>query len=196
MNIKNWFKGFVVWLIAVTLGCGIVSAWWLPGVTQLETPGLPYLLPERAYISSSDLTWFDPTIRFISFEFLYFSIMIIILSLLSFLMIIINKRIPYRWYYIPSFISFCFTLAISFKQVTYLGKYVPFISSLVLGRVLTISAFIGSVLVSILVYWLLLRGSKKITLYIFSIIIGVSFLYIIYLDFSPYFEAARTKSIC
>jgi 4-amino-4-deoxy-L-arabinose transferase-like glycosyltransferase len=69
------------WAAAVGLGCGLAAFWWLPGVTQLENPGVPHLLPEAGLIYTATLKWFLPSQ--IKAGGLYFSITMLIISLCS-----------------------------------------------------------------------------------------------------------------
>jgi uncharacterized membrane protein len=39
-------KRLLLWVLAVAFGAALVSFWWVPGVTQWENPGIPYLLSE------------------------------------------------------------------------------------------------------------------------------------------------------
>lgn len=134
---------------------GILTAFWsLVGVTGLENPGIPYLLPEAAADTTAKLQWFLPDSKD---AFLHFSIEVLGLSVLGLFGYLIcsllkknNENIKY--YGAASLLLTFVTVILSFGYQIPGFELLPLASGLVPGRILTFTAVTGAISGSYFIY--------------------------------------------
>ncbi|MHB8155978.1 MAG: 6-pyruvoyl-tetrahydropterin synthase-related protein [Desulfocucumaceae bacterium] len=132
-----------IWMAAFALGAGLVSFWWLPGVTQLETPGIPFLLPEAAGTYTATPYWYNPLKREGSWFYFSFSALLLIPAL-TIILYFIERKINKT--YLAILFSFAASIYMSFGLFLPLFKYIPMSSALVPGRVLSYSSLAMAIL--------------------------------------------------
>lgn len=123
-----------LWLVGTGLGAGIVAFWVLPGITHLEDPFVPYLLPGASNYWAARWNWFTPMNRHAG-EF-YFSLALLISALGSLLVIRRNKD---KAFIIAILGAMLFSIYFSFGDAAPLYKYLPMHLSLITGRFLSYS---------------------------------------------------------
>lgn len=155
---------FIHWGLAIAFGAGLAAFWWVPGVTQLETPGIPYLLPEAADNWSATLNWFNPALR--NEGILYFSCSVLSAALVSILWI---KKYPAKCLnqgeilssasstfnnglLVPLFIALVTSILFSFGHNLPFFTCIPLSHVLVPARILTFSAVLTAILGSVFVH--------------------------------------------
>ena len=133
---------YVLTGVAMGVGALLCSFWWVVGVTHFENPSLPFLLEESTVSNSAVLSWFtslDPV------QYFRFAISATVTLIISF---IVYKRYFWRkWTCLPQqliasfsvYLSF-YTILFSFGQNFSLLKLFPFISSMVPGRILSLTS--------------------------------------------------------
>jgi hypothetical protein len=149
--------------LAMGLGALLCSFWWMVGVTELETPGIPYLLEEATVIYSSTWDWF---LTFGEKTVLRFGFSAIICTIFGFLIYKIRSAKKWSKNSTQFVVSFCvyltlFTICFSFGQNFYVLRYFPFIEVLVPGRILSLTAIATAVVTSYLVCQLVSKGLFK-----------------------------------
>lgn len=177
----------VQWTAAIALGCGLAAFWWISGVTQLENPGIPYLLSEATLIYTANLSWFWPLQR--NGGRLYFSLSMLIISLGSIPFLFTGTKQPNpksevafeRVIILLNIILLVLTFIFSFGQNNPVFRYIPFSQSLVPGRVLSLS----SVSAAILSAYVITNVLKRVKIKYLSICLVVIILAITLIDVNP-----------
>lgn len=198
------FRNFIYWGIAVGLGAGLVSFWWMPGVTPFEDPLVPYVLPENALNYAAHFDWF-----FYGYTGdHYFSPILLILSLCSLFLLKINtlnnngslqditdssNQIDTKALIKSLAISLFIILIISFGYHVPILNHLPFSSSIFFGRILTFAIILVLVLIVIFLreLWHLMDTSywRIIRPLVFAFIV-----LIIVLDINPIRDNIRFQS--
>ncbi|MDH7478700.1 MAG: 6-pyruvoyl-tetrahydropterin synthase-related protein [Syntrophomonadaceae bacterium] len=137
----------ILWVIAMGIGAGIGAFWILPGVTNLENPLIPYLLPEVAAAWASNLSWFNPNERMSSGW--YPSTAMVLTAFWPYFLTKKSKQ----GYFIKSLIvvmvlSICFSMGYKFPLI----RILPLNTSLVSMRFLSFSMTIAIILIMYLFY--------------------------------------------
>lgn len=133
---------------------GIITAFWsIVGVTELETPGISYLLVEAALIYTADITWYTT----LSGTFFYFAIPVTIGSLISLFVYSYRSSTKTSEIWEKDYILYCilisfFTIVFSFGLNLPLFEYLPLAESYVPGRILGLTSVSGAILCAYLVY--------------------------------------------
>jgi len=135
------FSDFTLWIMAVALGAGAGAFWSLPGVTHLENPGIPYLLPEACAIYAARWSWFNPAFRYTG-QF-YISLSLLPVALTSAFLVRKNKTGSLIIALLASLVA---SVCLSFGYYFPLFKYIPMHQSLVAGRFLSYSALAATIL--------------------------------------------------
>lgn len=125
---------------ALGVGVGLTSIWSIPGVTHLEHPTVPYLLPEASFVYSAWLHWFHPS-SLTSGEF-YVGLSIVAFSTAT--PIIVHDK-EQRKLAFALWITSLLGVYISFGQKLPLYGLIPFAQSLVPYRILTIVSLLWAV---------------------------------------------------
>jgi len=185
---KNNFAGVFVWIAAVALGSGLVSFWWVPGVTQLETPGIPFLLPEASAIYYANLNWFNPASR--HGTWFYCGLSVILLAF-STVFLFRKKRNSYA-IQVSLLGALLISLCISFGLKFPLFKYLPMHKNLVPGRVLSFSALAATILCIYLIKDLVLSYTNSGKAVFVALIIVI--IVVIAVDINPYVMPMHTES--
>jgi uncharacterized membrane protein len=184
---KIEFSRIIHWAAAIGLGCGLAAFWWLPGVTQLENPGIPHLLPEAGLIWTANLKWFLPSQ--IEVGGLYFSLTMHIISLCAVFFLFNNSKensddkqlFNERVFVIFNLILMIFTVIFSFGQNNPLFKYVPLNQQLVPGRILSLSCISSTLLTTYVIVNIIKKIKAKYLAYPIAILLIV----IIFIDVNP-----------
>lgn len=159
---KISFSSFIFWCLAIATGAALVSFWWVPGVTQFETPGVPYgidTLTDTLY--SADVAWFNPWQRLPRAYYFGLSMPLIsLLALIGLKKVQVRKKLPILPHFhtaniynlaIAIFIATVFTLIVSCGDNTPLFKLVPMGQRLIPSRILSCSAVLCAILFAILI---------------------------------------------
>ncbi len=174
------------WIVAVALGAGLVSFWWLPGVTRLETHGIPYLLPEAAANWTASWEWFNPAHSTLG---LYFSGSLLLFSSLAIMFIRYPKSIgeyKYNQNLVPFYCGFILSVILSFGNHMPFFKFIPFSNNLVPGRILTFSAVLGAILCTIILHSIMKNWNSGLSLVLSIILVLISNL-VLLADINPRF---------
>lgn len=145
----------LAWFLSVLLGAGLASYWWIPGVTQLETYGIPYLLPEAAKNYAAKIEWFTMIGR--NGSWFYFGLSVLIFALIPLLLSTkgpsINKilykdleELNNRKRFLALGIGLVASIIFSFGYKLPFFKYLPMHDNLVSGRILSFSACLAAIL--------------------------------------------------
>ena len=100
------------------LGALLCSFWWMVGVTEFETPGIPYLLEEATVIYSSRLEWFLSTGIKTGIRFGFSAIICVVLGLILYKCTMGKKWTGNSTQFVISFSIYLtlFTIFFSFGQ--------------------------------------------------------------------------------
>ncbi len=142
---SRWKAGFqylVSWAVAVAGGAGLAAFWWVPGVTQLDTPGIPFLMPEVAETFTANVSWFLPQAR--RGGGFYFSLLVLLLAAAALWpKVWPNKD---RRLLIALEVSSVGSVVLSFGKAIPLFRFIPMASSLVPGRSLSYASLATALL--------------------------------------------------
>ncbi len=129
------------WAVAVAVGVGLASGWWLPGVTRLENPSIPFLLPEAAEAYTATVGWYQLDAR--TSQGYYFSIYLSIVSIGAY---VLSSEIRRNRVALPLLVSLIASLYLSFGAALPLFRLIPLWQSLVPGRILSFASLISAIL--------------------------------------------------
>jgi len=158
-------------ILAIGMGAAIGAFWSVPGVTQLENPGVPYLLPEASSMYAATEYFFNPISR--NSGGFYVSLAMIAFACCSILVIKKNKYIA------PLLITMIISIVMSLGDKIPLYNYIPMHQSFVPRRFLSISVMAAGILCVLLVKELGIRCKKSRMLFkipcllLIAVIIGV-----------------------
>lgn len=156
------FHSFFFVLFSIVFA-GVLTAFWsLVGVTGLETPGVPYLLPEAAIKYTADFSWFTT----VASGFFYFAIPVSIGCIAGLLLFAFRLLKKYSGREERFAVIFCILLTLlttvfSFGMRLPLFRYLPLAESYVPGRILGLTAVTGAVLCSYFIYEIWVMVLKK-----------------------------------
>ena len=153
------FLCLMQWTVAVALGTALTAFWSLPGVTQWETPGVPYLLPEASAMYSSQISWFMPSGRHQAG--FYFGLSFVLISFLALVAAVLERSQRESRFWLALLIGLGAVIFLSFGEKVSVYNYLPMHKSLVPGRFLSFAALLVSLL---LVYTVSVaaRSKKKV----------------------------------
>ncbi|MDD4801647.1 MAG: 6-pyruvoyl-tetrahydropterin synthase-related protein [Syntrophomonas sp.] len=156
------FRVLLIWIGAVGLGATLVSFWWIPGVTHLENPAIPYMLPGNWMDDTADLRWFTTYYR--GFEaFHYFSPILLLLAMASLIFFKNTKneddisfpahtnprKLDINDLRMSGAVSLLSAIILSMGNNLPFFKYVPFHEEILAGRFLSYAAIIVAILAAI-----------------------------------------------
>lgn len=184
---------FVIWSMCIALGAGIAAFWWVPGVTQLETPGVPFLLQEAARNYSANLDWFNPLFR--NSSGFYFSLSLLVLSwcLIPFFKKDAKEEYDKQIFIIILLVVLTITIVFSFGDSIPLFRFIPMSDQLVTGRMLSFSSLLAAILSTIFIKELIgihTYGVKKL-IYLVTIIVVML---VVLIDVNPSASKIATTS--
>ncbi len=178
------------------LFAGILTTFWsLVGVTELETPGVPYLYIGNFLLNTASIQWFTSNYELMTASaFLFFAIPVSIGSLAAILMYtyfvsikMIDKTKSY-------YILFCImmtliSIVLSFGHKLPFFNYLPMAENFMAGRILNLASVTAAILCSYLVYELCTqaggkRAFAKVSIGFLCISIVVSMVYFM----NPYYK--------
>ena len=171
------------WVASIALGCGLAAFWWVTGVTQLENPGIPYLLPEAALLYTANFSWFSIVQR--GFGGFYFSLTMVLISLVSIPLLFTdskntnakNSLSTEKILILFNLFLLILTVVFSFGQNNPLFKYIPFSINLVPGRILSLSSVSSAILTAYVIFSIFKKfKSKYMAYFIVTVIMGIIFL--------------------
>lgn len=188
-------KDFLLWAVSVAFGAALVSFWWIPGVTQWENPGIPYLLSEAVKTWTAKIDWFTLTSR--NSSWLYFAFSFLVIALLALLLSqILRKRnaererngetgISYdlRWFYSIVF-GLLFSVIFSFGYQIPGFRYIPMHENLVAGRILSFSVCLAAIVSAYFLSFCIRLGDKGFRR-IIGIIIIIAGMALVLIDIDP-----------
>ncbi|WP_041427557.1 6-pyruvoyl-tetrahydropterin synthase-related protein [Syntrophomonas wolfei] len=189
---RTKLKTFLIWSVSIGLGAALASFWWVPGVTHLENPSLPYMLPENMLHYTAYFDWFYPG----SNSFHYFSPIILLLSLGSVLFIKKNRTQAVLYLDNTSFridtneliISFIFalivTIVLSFGYHISLFRLIPSYQNILPGRVLSFAAILAAILCTVFL-WELWSKMQSGLYRILRLLVLAIIIVIIAIDINP-----------
>jgi len=196
------FRYFIIWGIAVGLGAGMVSFWWVPGVTPFEDPLVPYVLPENALSYTANLDWF----YFGSKVPHYFSPLLLVLSLgsLFFLKDAQDEHVlcdmtsnchhlDTSGLIISLVISLVVVITLSFGYHLPIYEYIPFHNNIFFGRILSFAIVLVSILLVIFLRGLWYKFNSP-HFGIFRILLFAGIFLIIMYDINPNNNNIRFQS--
>lgn len=163
INKEITFRDYCSVGISMALGALIAAFWWVVGVTGLENPGIPHLLEEASLLYTATWEWFVPGLG--DKAGLIFAFPILLACIGAMVLYFVSSR-KYRksdndHYYILYNIGLTiFTIMFSFGQNAPYFKLIPLYTSLVPGRILSLTSVSGAILCSYLIYSIvsLLKG--------------------------------------
>lgn len=167
-------------IAALGLGCSLAAAWWLPGVTKLENPTIPYLLEEAALMYTANLTWFFTAGN--NKAGLYFGFSLVATVFIAVLLYLWNsyKRKEFlenekgnTIFVSFNMILFFITIIFSFGQNLPFFKFIPLYRSLVPGRILSLSSLGGAVIFAYFVFIInkTVRRKRMVFFIVFTVFI-------------------------
>jgi hypothetical protein len=188
-------KRLLLWVLAVAFGAALVSFWWVPGVTQWENPGIPYLLSEAVKIHTAKISWFTLVSR--NGGWYYFATSLIVIALLTlFLSQILRRRdvrrnkrgqigksYDYRWFYSMA-MGLLISIVFSFGYQIPGYKYIPMHENLVAGRILSFSVCLVAI-VSAYFIWFCIKYWDKGHGRVVGIVIIVASMVFVLIDINP-----------
>lgn len=190
------FSDLLQWGIAIALGAGLVSFWWVPGATQMETPGVPNVLTYAArdlYTATSD--WFNPLLH--TTGGYYFSAAILASALLSLIWLKksrANNQPNNEGSYLKTniliiswLIPLLFSISLSLGDNLPFYKYIPMSGSLFPSRILSFSSLMTALLGAVFFKELVKNWSSATGKAFSYIIIGLAF-FLVFTDVSPAFK--------
>jgi hypothetical protein len=197
-------RDFLNWGLAIGLGGGITSFWWICGVTTLETPGIPYLLHEAVVIWTANMDWYNPVFRHSGR--LYFSMAMLLVAVLSILGFrkseskqikqskdVGEGKIDVDAVLIAVFTAFIFSIMLSFGYHIPLFNYIPMSENLVPGRILSFSSALAAILCAIFIHKIILIGNFGYRR-IIALLIIISSSALILVDVNPRVIGMTTSS--
>ncbi|MEN6326638.1 MAG: 6-pyruvoyl-tetrahydropterin synthase-related protein [Syntrophomonas sp.] len=149
---KILFSDLILWSAGILLGIGLGGFWAVPGITNLENPLIPYLLPETSANWAASLNWFNPIERTGGGWYPSLAMFAIALTSICFLRNSKFKAIMVSLL-IGMLCATCLSLGYNFP----LFKYLPMHNSLVTMRFLSFSVLIASILIVYVMKELILR---------------------------------------
>lgn len=135
---------------------GLLTAFWsVVGATGLEIPGVPST-PEAVYITVANFQWFIPNGKN---AFFYFSIAVTALSLIGVIGYVISAVTKKndsnsKFFILAAYLISGITVALSFGTKMPFYRFIPLSSSLIAGRILTLTAVTGAIACSYSIYLL------------------------------------------
>ncbi|MEN6351464.1 MAG: 6-pyruvoyl-tetrahydropterin synthase-related protein [Syntrophomonas sp.] len=202
---KISFPRFIFWGLSIAVGAALVSFWWVPGVTQFETPGVPYgidTLTDTLY--SADVAWFNPWQRLPRAYYFGLSMPLISLfALIGLKKVRTIKELPALSHFqtvdiysltVAIFFAVVFTLIVSCGDNTPLFKLVPLGQRLIPSRILSCSAALCAILFAILISAIIKQELLDFRRFSACLLIIILSVFIVWdtnprnsqLDFGPY----------
>ena len=194
---KTTWISFVLTGMAMGLGALLCSFWWMVGVTEFETPGIPYLLEEATVIYSSRLEWFLSTGIKTGIRFGFSAIICVVLGLILYKCTMGKKWTGNSTQFVISFSIYLtlFTIFFSFGQNLKILQYFPFIEILVPGRVLSLTAASSGVVAAYLIFLIKRKGFLgKFFLKTGSIMLVIFMVGLVMWDMNPFRVNYGTQS--
>lgn len=182
---RKVFRQCIFWVIALALGTGLGSFWILPGVTQLENPGVPYLLPEASSVYAAMTSFFTLAGR--SGSGFYIGVSMLVLALFSIAYYRKNKSI------LPLLIVMLVATYLSFGEVLPLYKYIPMHQSFVPRRFLSFAILAAAILDVYVLNELIFRKRRSHMLRIACFSIGLLIIIVLAVDVNPRVMDASTN---
>jgi hypothetical protein len=177
----------IYWVLAIGLGAGLGAFWSFPGVTSIENPGIPYMLPEASSVYASTYSFFDLTSR--NSGGFYVGISLILFSLGSITKIRKNKFV------LPLFMAMLIGIYLSFGEAAPFYKYIPMHQSFVPRRFLSFSVLAAIVLNVYCLSQIIIRFKLGSHLgKIFFLLGFVLIIFVIGLDSNPHTIITETDS--
>ncbi|HCU08208.1 MAG TPA: hypothetical protein DF480_04475, partial [Clostridiales bacterium] len=153
---KIRFQSYFMLGVSMVIAALMCGFWWAVGITGYEAPGVPYLLEEATLLYTAIPDWFIPG----KSSILKFSLATQACVVLSFLI----YHYMYRRTWAPDRRQFCVSMMIylsivsvifSFGQNFSVLRAIPFIETLVPGRILNLTAVTAAVAGSYILFSLL-----------------------------------------
>ena len=186
---KGNIKGLFLWIGAMGLGAGLGAFWVIPGVTHLENPLVPYLLPEIASTWVVKLSWFRVAERTSGGWYAGSSMFVIAFIAI----LLVKKREDNASYIISLFIamiiSVCFSLGYEFP----LFKLLPLHTSLVTMRFLSFSVLAVTILIMYLIKQVINIFQKHKKSKYFALLLTIFMLVVILIDVNPWLMPIKTE---
>ncbi len=174
------FIDLCLYIGGLIMGVGIMSFWVIPGVTHLEHPLVPYLLPGAATMWAAHFNWFTPAVRH-SGEF-YFSSSMLLLALLSLLILKGNKS---KAIIISLIAAMVFSICFSFGDAFPLYRLLPMHDNLVTGRFLSFGVLAATILIVYVIQGIVARTRSGILYKMLSGLIIAVVVIVICIDNNP-----------
>ena len=157
---KITFQNYCIMLLTIIFAGTLTAFWSLVGVTQLENPGVPFLLPEAVAQHTATIKWFTES----SGGWFFFAAPVSIGSIAATLLFIASvKKLDKdkRYYVLFAIIITYITAIFSFGLNLPFFKYLPMSESLAPGRILTLTSASGAILCAYFIHGVQKASEKK-----------------------------------
>ena len=173
---------YVLTGLAMGVGALACSFWWFVGVTPFENPSLPYLLEESTVFNIATLLWFTSLEQMINFRFAISATTTLIIAFIVYKISFWQKWTFSSQQLVVSFSLYLslYTILFSFGQNLSILKYFPLISSMVPGRILSMTSVTVAVAGAFLVKRMAANHIKKpvggVVIYRFALVLVIGFI--------------------